>query len=133
MRTVRLFGGLLLLVIATWLFLPLTAKAAGNGPKSSRSGRNPSLRQEPSSPGQPFHHIRPRPENGKGCGASLSRSSSRLVGRDEVPSGLEAGEWQAIKKQMVLHRHRVQPASGDAYQAVNPAQQFQANFAEGGM
>ncbi len=106
MRTVRLFG-LLLLVIAPWLFLPLTAKAT------------PTLTTIQNPPG-PAEIL-------------LSTSSSRLVGPDEVPSGLEAGEWQAIKKQMVLHRHRVQPASGDVYQAINPAQQFQANFAEGGM
>ena len=76
MRTVRLFGlfGFFLLVIITWLSLPLTA------------GITPTLAsvQNP-----------------------LSRSSSRLVKPNEVPSGLEAGEWQAINKQMVLHRHRV--------------------------
>jgi hypothetical protein len=64
---------------------------------------------------------------------SLSGSSSRLVGPDEVPPDLEAGEWQAIKKEMVLHRHRVQPASDSTYQAVNPAQQIQATFDKGGM
>ncbi len=106
MRTDRLFG-LLLLVIATGLFLPMTAGAVS----SLATVQNP-----------------PGPAE-----ILLSTSSSRLVGPDEVPSGLEAGEWQAIKKQMVRHRHRVQPASGDVYQAVNPAQQFRANFAEGGM
>jgi hypothetical protein len=136
MRTVRLFGPLLL-VIAAGLFLPLTAKATPTlatvqnplDPAADvlLSARSPSHQASPSS----LSTLGLKTE--KVAGASLSRSSNRLVGPDEVPSGLEAGEWQAIKKQMVLHRHRIQPASGDVYQAVNPAQQFQADFAEGGL
>jgi hypothetical protein len=110
MRTIRFIGlsKFFLLIGFVCFFSPMTASAV------------PSPATFPNAPG-PVDVL------------LSSRTPAHLVGPDEVPSGLGAGEWQAIKKQMVLHRHRVQPASAGTYQAVNPAQQIQATFAEGGM
>jgi hypothetical protein len=133
MRTVRLFGllGFFLLAIVTWLLLPLKARATvlnSPGPgEALLSGLIPAHQATPSIMSAPGLKTE------KGGRASFSRLSSRLVGPDEVPSGLEDREWQTIRKQMALHRHRIQPASAGTYQAVNPAQQIQATFAEGGM
>ena len=59
--------------------------------------------------------------------------TNHRVGPGEVPSGLSAGDWQAIRKQMVRHRHRIQSTAADTYRAVNPGQQLQATFADGGL
>ncbi len=138
MKTIRLFGlfGFFLLVTVTWLVLPLTAGIAPTSAmvqtpplpanllppvKTSFSKINTSVIR---------NEVLKAQEKNE---AALSGKSSRLLGPEEVPSGLEAGEWQAIKKEMDLHRHRVQAASDGTYQSFNPGQQLQSTFAKGGM
>ena len=64
---------------------------------------------------------------------TLAGPTNPRVGPGEVPSGLSAGDWQAIRKQMIRHRHRIQSVAADTYRAFNPGQQFQATLGDGGL